>query len=316
MRGDEKRQPDLFLYGTLEQRIPETHPLRPVREMTDIALEALTKRFDEMYAKTGRPSIPPEQLLRALLLQALYSIRSERMLVEQLEYNLLFRWFVGLGMNDRAWNHAVFSKNRERLLAGDVAAEFFACVVEPPLSRTPSASRPGRRTASPEDGPTTTRSGSAHSATTRTVDDGPDESIAKRRARRVDRARGSTTPRAAGTRRPKRTRRARGGARRRRGAGESRVNRETGDNAHFPAPRAALSMHSKHLTLTTRRLRRSSSTGRRLGGRRRPPSRRSSSAVCSAAANGRPLRVASRSRESWSRSSNPQPKRRCPLGPC
>ena len=130
MRGDERRQPDLFLYGTLEQRIPENHPLRPVREMTDMALEALSTRFDELYAKTGRPSIPPEQLLRALLLQALYSIRSERLLVEQLEYNLLFRWFVGLGMNDRAWNHAVFSKNRERLLAGDVAAEFFACVVE------------------------------------------------------------------------------------------------------------------------------------------------------------------------------------------
>ena len=130
MRGDEKRQPDLFLYGTLEQRIPENHPLRPVRAMTDIALEALSARFDEMYAKTGRPSIPPEQLLRALLLQALYSIRSERLLVEQLEYNLLYRWFVGLGMNDRAWNQAVFSKNRERLLSGDVAAEFFGCVVE------------------------------------------------------------------------------------------------------------------------------------------------------------------------------------------
>lgn len=130
MRGDERRQADLFLFGTLEQRIPENHPLRPVRAMTDMALGALSARFDEMYAKTGRPSIPPEQLLRALLLQALYSIRSERMLVEQLEYNLLFRWFVGLGMNDRAWNHAVFSKNRERLLAGDVAEEFFACVVE------------------------------------------------------------------------------------------------------------------------------------------------------------------------------------------
>lgn len=130
MRGDERRQPDLFLFGTLEQRIPENHALRPVRAMTDMALEALSSRFDELYSKNGRPSIPPEQLLRALLLQALYSIRSERMLVEQLEYNLLFRWFVGLGMNDRAWNHAVFSKNRERLLAGDVAQEFFACVVE------------------------------------------------------------------------------------------------------------------------------------------------------------------------------------------
>jgi len=130
MRGDERRQPDLFLLGTLEERIPDNHPLRSVRAMTDMALEALSSRFDEMYSDKGRPSIPPEQLLRALLLQALYSVRSERMLVEQLEYNLLFRWFVGLGMNDRAWNHAVFSKNRERLLAGDVAEEFFACVVE------------------------------------------------------------------------------------------------------------------------------------------------------------------------------------------
>ena len=130
MRGDDRQQPDLFLYGTLEERIPHNHPLRPVRAMTDIALEALSSRFDEIYAKTGRPSIPPEHLVRALLLQALYSIRSERILVEQLAYNLLFRWFVGLGMNEAAWNHAAFSKNRERLLAGDVAQEFFACVVE------------------------------------------------------------------------------------------------------------------------------------------------------------------------------------------
>ena len=130
MRGDDRQQPDLFLYGTLEERIPKKHPLRPVRAMTDAALEALSSRFDELYSDNGRPSIPPEHLLRALLLQALYSIRSERMLVEQLEYNLLFRWFVGLGMNEAAWNHAVFSKNRERLLAGDVAREFFACVVE------------------------------------------------------------------------------------------------------------------------------------------------------------------------------------------
>ena len=130
MRGDDRQQPDLFLYGTLEQRVPDNHPLRPVRAMTDAALEALSPRFDELYAAKGRPSIAPEKLLRALLLQALYSIRSERMLVEQIEYNLLFRWFVGLGMNDAAWNHAVFSKNRERLLAGEIAAEFFACIVE------------------------------------------------------------------------------------------------------------------------------------------------------------------------------------------
>jgi transposase len=118
------------LYGSLEERVPEKHPLRPVRAMVDAALESMSGRFDAMYAKTGRPSIAPERLLRALLLLALYSIRSERMLVEQLEYNLLFRWFVGLNMSEPAWNHAVFSKNRERLLAGDVAQEFFACIVE------------------------------------------------------------------------------------------------------------------------------------------------------------------------------------------
>jgi transposase len=120
----------MFLYGSLEERVPEKHPLRPIRVMVDAALESMSGRFDEMYAKAGRPSIAPERLLRALLLQALYSIRSERMLVEQLEYNLLFRWFVGLNMSEPAWNHAVFSKNRERLLAGDVAHELFACVVE------------------------------------------------------------------------------------------------------------------------------------------------------------------------------------------
>jgi transposase len=130
MRGDDQQQSELFLYGTLDQRVPQDHPLRPVREMTDAALDSMSGRFDLMYAKCGRPSIAPERLLRALLLQALYSIRSERMLVEQLEYNLLFRWFVGLPMGEPAWNHAVFSKNRERLLAGDVAQELFACVVE------------------------------------------------------------------------------------------------------------------------------------------------------------------------------------------
>ena len=130
MRGDDQQQSELFLYGSLEQRIPQDHPLRPVREMTDAALESMSRRFDQMYAKCGRPPIAPERLLRSLLLQALYSIRSERMLVEQLEYNLLFRWFVGLAMGEPTWNHAVFSKNRERLLAGDVAQELFTCVVE------------------------------------------------------------------------------------------------------------------------------------------------------------------------------------------
>jgi transposase len=130
MRGDDRQESEMFLYGSLEERVPEKHPLRPVRVMVDAALESMSGRFDKMYAKAGRPSIAPERLLRALLLQALYSIRSERMLVEQLEYNLLFRWFVGLNMSEPAWNHAVFSKNRERLLAGDVAHELFACVVE------------------------------------------------------------------------------------------------------------------------------------------------------------------------------------------
>ena len=130
MRGDDRQQSDLFIYGSLEERVPKDHPLRPVRAMADIALEALSPRFAELYSKTGRPSIAPEKLLRALLLQLLYSIRSERLLMEQLEYNMLFRWFVGLSMNEAVWNHAVFSKNRERLLEGEIANEFFAVVVE------------------------------------------------------------------------------------------------------------------------------------------------------------------------------------------
>ena len=130
MRGDDRQQSDLFIYGSLEERVPKDHPLRPVRAMADIALEALSPSFAELYSKTGRPSIAPEKLLRALLVQLLYSIRSERLLMEQLEYNMLFRWFVGLSMNEAVWNHAVFSKNRERLLEGEVANEFFAVVVE------------------------------------------------------------------------------------------------------------------------------------------------------------------------------------------
>lgn len=130
MRGDDRQQSDLFIYGSLEERVPKEHPLRPIRAMADIALEALSPRFAELYSKTGRPSIAPEKLLRALLVQLLYSIRSERLLMEQLEYNMLFRWFVGLSMNEAVWNHAVFSKNRERLLEGEIANEFFAVVVE------------------------------------------------------------------------------------------------------------------------------------------------------------------------------------------
>jgi transposase len=126
MRGDERLQGGMFSYVTLEQRVPQDHPLREIRRLTDVVLASLSGAFDEMYSASGRPSIAPEYVLRALLLQAFYSVRSERQLVEQLDYNLLFRWFVGLGMDDAVWNHAVFSKNRDRLLTSEVAQQFFA----------------------------------------------------------------------------------------------------------------------------------------------------------------------------------------------
>jgi len=114
----------------LEDRVPKDHPLRKIRLLTDIVLRALSGEFDSLYSASGRPSIAPEYVLRALLLQAFYSIRSERQLVEQIDYNLLFRWFVGLGMDDAVWNHAVFSKNRDRLLTSEVAQQFFSAVLE------------------------------------------------------------------------------------------------------------------------------------------------------------------------------------------
>ena len=126
MRGNDQQTDHLFSYISPEQRVPSDHPLRPIRQMVDTALSGLSPTFEEMYSWTGRPSIPPEQLLRALLLQILFSIRSERMLMEQLEYNLLFRWFVGLSMDDPVWVPTVFTKNRDRLLAGDIANRFFA----------------------------------------------------------------------------------------------------------------------------------------------------------------------------------------------
>src|ERR1700758_1630307 len=129
MRGDEKRQEELFACGSLGQRVPAEPPLRRIRAMTDAALAELKAELAAMYAGTGRPSIPPEQMLRALLLQMLFSVRSERMLVEQMEYNLLFRWFVGLGMSERVWDATSFTKNRDRLLSGEVAQAFFASVV-------------------------------------------------------------------------------------------------------------------------------------------------------------------------------------------
>jgi transposase len=125
MRGKDIQQSAMFSYLSPEERVPAKHPLRPIRLMADIALEALSGAFDEIYVAFGRPSIAPEKLLRALLLQVLYTIRSERMLMEQLEYNLLFRWFVGLNMDEPVWVPSVFSKNRDRLMAGDIGQKFF-----------------------------------------------------------------------------------------------------------------------------------------------------------------------------------------------
>jgi transposase len=125
MRGEDQQQQSVFSYVSLEERVPAEHPLRPVRKIVDEIFGAMSKQFDGLYSATGRPSIPPERLLRALLLQILYSVRSERMLMEQLDYNLLFRWFVGLEMDEPVWNHAVFSKNRDRLLNQELARVFF-----------------------------------------------------------------------------------------------------------------------------------------------------------------------------------------------
>jgi transposase len=129
MRGQDAQQAALFSYLSPEERVPADHPLRPIRKMVDQALAALSPRFSELYSPIGRPGIPPERLLRALLLQVLYSVRSERLLMEQLNYNLLFRWFVGLNMDDAVWDVTVFTKNRDRLLEGDVAEAFFAQVL-------------------------------------------------------------------------------------------------------------------------------------------------------------------------------------------
>jgi transposase len=124
MRGDDEDQGPVFSYIMPAQRVPSDHPLRPIRKMTDDALKSLSSEFDRLYSKVGRPSIPPERLLRALLLQCFYGIRSERLLMEQLDYNLLFRWFVGLNMDDKIWDPTVFSKNRDRLLEGRIALRF------------------------------------------------------------------------------------------------------------------------------------------------------------------------------------------------
>ncbi len=129
MRGIEPQQVTMFSYVSLEDRIPADHPLRPLRALVDRVLGTLSPTLDALYAEGGRPSIPPEQLLRALLLQVLYTVRSERQLMEQLDYSLLYRWFVGLGLDAPVWVPTVFSKNRDRLLDGDVAQAFFAAVL-------------------------------------------------------------------------------------------------------------------------------------------------------------------------------------------
>jgi transposase len=125
----------MFSYISAEKRVPKDHPLRAIRALVDVALRNMAPQFDAMYAKVGRPSIPPEQLLRALLLQVLYTVRSERMLMEQLDYNLLFRWFVGLNIDDPVWDVTVFTKNRERLVVAEVAKTLFAEVLAQARSR-------------------------------------------------------------------------------------------------------------------------------------------------------------------------------------
>jgi transposase len=130
MRGPDHQQSAMFSYLSPEQRVPSNHPLRAVRQMADTILSQLSQVFSKMYSDIGRRSIPPEKLLRALLLQVLYTVRSERMLMEQLEYNLLFRWFVGLNMDEPVWDVTVFTKNRERLLKADIAKKFFEQVLQ------------------------------------------------------------------------------------------------------------------------------------------------------------------------------------------
>ena len=130
MRGADSKQEAMFSYVSPEARVPAKHPLRPIRAMIAEALAQMDRRFERLYSQTGRPSIAPERLIRALLLQVLYSIRSERLLIEQLEYNLLFRWFVGLSVDEPVWDHSTFSKNRDRLLEADIARELFEAIVE------------------------------------------------------------------------------------------------------------------------------------------------------------------------------------------
>ena len=135
MRGADEGSGKLFSYVDLEKRVPKEHPLRAIRTIVNEALSDLDGAFAAMYAPLGRPSIPPEKLLRASLLQAFYTVRSERQLMERLEFDLLFRWFVGVGIDDAVWDHSVFSKNRDRLLEADIAAKFLRAVLNRPEVR-------------------------------------------------------------------------------------------------------------------------------------------------------------------------------------
>ena len=132
MRGDDEKSGSLFSYIDLEDRVRADHPLRPIREIANAALAALSGDFAALYSGMGRPSVPPEKLLRAMLLQAFYSVRSERQLMERIEFDLLFRWFVGIGIDDPVWDHSSFSKNRDRLLEGEIAAKFLTAVLSQP----------------------------------------------------------------------------------------------------------------------------------------------------------------------------------------
>jgi transposase len=132
MRGDDEKSGSLFSYIDLEDRVRADHPLRPIREIANAALASLSGAFAALYSGMGRPSVPPEKLLRAMLLQAFYSVRSERQLMERIEFDLLFRWFVGIGIDDPVWDHSSFTKNRDRLLEGEIAAKFLTAVLSQP----------------------------------------------------------------------------------------------------------------------------------------------------------------------------------------
>ena len=136
MRGGDERTGELFSYVDLEKRVRADHPLRAIRLIVNDALSALERDLSALYSPIGRPSVPPEKLLRAMLLQAFYSIRSERQLMERLEYDLLYRWFVGIGVDDAPWDHSSFSTNRDRLLEGDIAAKFLSAVLSQPRVKT------------------------------------------------------------------------------------------------------------------------------------------------------------------------------------